>query len=630
VKLHLVFIFCLSVSHLSVASQQSARVNSQHHKIDATEFPDNAVTPDRRHKIEQEWEGDSSYITIRDISTGAKTRLSEEGGYVFSPLLSPDGKMVAYARTVDSVTQLRVVGTDSTGSRIFYSKKDVDLVQIHEWSPNSKYFAASLISDRDRSITMVVSCVTNDSSRIIKEQKFKSLNANFQYNRMSFSADSRFIAYDLCRASAWYPRDIYAMPMSGGSEITLVQNPANDLLLGYFPDGHHILFASDRSGTWDLWVTSIDDDGKPVGATKAVIKNIGNTINGNYLFFTNAGFRSDGSYYYKKSASSIQLHLAKLDTVRNTIQDHKVVSTHPGFNISTQWSRDGKFLVYGWGLGYEYDPFTLGIRSFKDGTERKLKLSKLMRHGGHGFEPQWSPDGQHLLATARQRDYSGPGMDSQGLYMIDSKNGNATAFLLTDDICGINCIMTPLWLSNGKVIFERRLTESIVLKDIKTGDERILFHSDTAGQIRIWPGSNLAVSPDNRKLAFVLTDWALDITRLMVVSLEGDTPVELLSVKNGESITNPAWMPNSRDIVYAHNNGGDKQNFELCIISSTSGVTRSLGLRITGEGITGISIHPNGRDIAFTTDKISFNETWVVEDVLSKRKIGDQKRKIKQ
>jgi Tol biopolymer transport system component len=250
-----------------------------------------------------------------------------------------------------------------------------------------------------------------------------------------------------------------------------------------------------------------------------------------------------------------------------------------------------------------------------------------MRHGGHGFEPQWSPDGKFLLATARQRDYSGPGMDSQGLYIIDIEKGDATPFVLTEDMCGRNCIMTPLWLSNGKVIFERRFKEDIVLRDIKSAEERVLFHSDTAGLIRIWPGSNLAVSPDNKNLAFVLTDWTLKVSRLMVVSLEGGTPIELLKVDKGESITNPAWMPNSRDIIYAHN-FNDWRDFELCIISSNDRSHKNLGLRMSDAGIRGLSIHPNGKQIAFTTDKGS-NEFWVVKDFLPTSKIESEKQKSK-
>ncbi len=628
-KSYLLSLFFLSILHLSAVGQEKAKATPQHHKVDGTELPDNTITPDRKYRIEQEWSGGASYIIIKDIKSGAKSLLSKEGGYVFNPVLSPDGKMVAYARGVDSITELRVAGTDSSGSHVLYSQENVDLFQIHEWSPDSKYIAASVISDRDRSFKMIMSCVTNDSTRLIKEQKFQSLNGNFQYNRMSFSADSRFIAYDLSPASVWYPRDIYAMPVLGGSEITLVQSAANDLLLSYAPDGHHVLFASDRSGTWDLWVTSINDDGKPIDSAQAVITNIGNTVNGNPIFFTNIGFTPDGSYYYKKSVANIQLWLATLDTIKNVIQNQKLVSNHSGFNISTQWSRDGKYLVHGWGFGYEYDPFVLGIRSFKNGTERKLVLNKLMRHGGHGFEPQWSPDGKFLLATARLRDYAGPGMDSQGLYTIDIAKGNPTPFLLTKNICGLDCIMTPLWLSNDKVIFERRVTESIVLRDIKTGEEKVLFHSDTAGQIRIWPGSNLAVSPNNEKLAFVLTDWTLNISRLMVLTLSGGAPVELLAVKNGESITNPTWMPNSRDIIYARNDGNGFK-FELCIISSNDRSAKNLGLKMNETGITGLSIHPNGKNIAFTTNKISFNEVWVVKDFLPILKIETERGKIKQ
>lgn len=629
-NLYLPFIFLLVLLQLYAAGQKNTKINSQPHKVEPADFPDNNLTPDKKYRIEQEWIGDTSYIIIRNVSTGDKSRLSKEGGYTFNSVLSPDGKMVAYARSVDSITELRVVGTDSSGSHVLYSKRDVELFQIHEWSRDNKYIAASVISDKDRSFTLIISNVTNNSTRIIKEQKFKSLNANFQYNRMSFSADGRFIAYDLGPASAWFPRDIYAMPVTGGPEITLVKNVANDLLLGYSPDPHHILFASDRSGTWDLWITAINADGKPAGSAKKIVKDIGNTISGNYIFFTNSGFTPDGSFYYKKTAASTQLHIATLDTVKKVIRNQKTLSSHPGFNISPQWTRDGEYLVYGWGSGNEYDPFVLSIRSVKNGKERKLKLNQLMRHGGHGFEPQWSPDGRYLLATARQRDYSGPGMDSQGLYMIDIENGNAKPFVLTESICGLDCMMTPLWLSNGKIIYERRLTESIVLRDIKTGEEKVLFHSDTAGLIRIWPGSNLAVSPDNKKLAFVLTDWGQGITKLMVLSLEGGTPAELLEVRNGESITHPAWLPNSTDIIYARSADVDGPKFELFTISSDSGLTSSLGLKMGREGITGLSVHPDGKQIAFTTDRISFNELWTVKDFLPKPKSNKAKEKSKQ
>jgi Tol biopolymer transport system component len=102
--------------------------------VDAAEFPDKTVIPDKQHRIEREWNGDTSYIIIKKITNGNKTRLSKEGRYVFNPVLSPDGKMVAYARSIDSITELRVAGTDSSGSQVLYSKKDVDLLQIHEWS----------------------------------------------------------------------------------------------------------------------------------------------------------------------------------------------------------------------------------------------------------------------------------------------------------------------------------------------------------------------------------------------------------------------------------------------------------------------------------------------------------------
>ena len=115
----------------------------------------------------------------------------------------------------------------------------------------------------------------------------------------------------------------------------------------------------------------------------------------------------------------------------------------------------------------------------------------------------------------------------------------------------------------------------------------------------------------------------------MVLPLSGGAPVELLTVVNGESITNPTWMPNSRDIIYAHNDGNGFK-FELNIISSIDRSSKNLGVKMNETGITGLSIHPDGKNIAFTTNKISFNEVWVVKDFLPILKIETEKGKIKQ
>jgi Tol biopolymer transport system component len=434
----------------------------------------------------------------------------------------------------------------------------------------------------------------------------KTLNWSYQRNRMSFSPDGRFVAYDLAPQGGWSARDIFAMPVEGGPEIPLVQHPANDLLLDWTPDGREVLFASDRSGQWDLWVIQVSD-GKPRGFPELVKPNIGPMDNG-------LGFTRDGSYYYEVGVWENDAYFATLDPATSRLRGPTKLVNHVGYDTSTEWSRDGQYLAYARGRGSEYDPFILGIRSTKTGKERQLRLDKLMRHGGHGFEPRWSPDGRFILGTARERDYAGPLMDSQGLYRIDVQTGSITPLVQTD--CGSNCVESPVWSRDGKVIFKRRATQSIVTRDLETGEEKELYRAVSPAQIRHWPTSNLAVSPDGQRLAFVWADGKLGITALLVLPTAGGEPRELLRGQEPESISVPAWTPDSRHLIYARSVTGEKGKFEFWRISAEGGEPQNLGLMMEGLLPYGLSVHPDGKRIAFTAGTERSTEVWVLKDFL--------------
>jgi len=532
--------------------------------------------------------------------------------------MSPDGRLIAYAWvtpayawvTEDRLIELRIVGFDGSEPRVLYSNRDILLLLVHEWSPDGKYVAATVFR-KDRTSQLVLVSVADASVRVLKTQVLKTLNHSYQWNRMSFSPDGRFVAYDLSPQGGWYPRDIFAIPVEGGPEIPLVQHPANDLLLDWTPDGRGVLFASDRSGHWDLWILPVWS-GQSHGSPKPVKPNIGSLIDG--LGFTNLGFTRDGSYYYKVSVRKIELYLSTLDPATNRLQGPTKLASHGGYRTSTEWSRDGRYLAYAWGRGSAYEPFVLAIRSAKTGKERRLRLDKLMRHGGHGFEPRWSPDGRFILADARERDYAGPGMDSQGLYRIDVQTGGFTPLVQTTTTCGSNCIESPVWSSDGRAIFKRRVTESIVTRDLQTGEEKELYRAVPPAQVHHWPTSNLAVSPNGQRLAFVWTDGKVGITALMVIPTAGGEPRELLRAQEPEMISAPAWMPDSRHIIYARSTAGQKPKFELWRISADGGEPQNLGLTMEARLPYGLSVHPDGKHITFTAGTEPPDEIWVLEN----------------
>lgn len=65
------------------------------------------------------------------------------------------------------------------------------------------------------------------------------------------SPDGASIVFDLLG-------DIYRVPVGGGDATAILSGPAYETHPAYSPDGRHIAFISDRSGTINLWVADVD------------------------------------------------------------------------------------------------------------------------------------------------------------------------------------------------------------------------------------------------------------------------------------------------------------------------------------------------------------------------------------
>ena len=109
---------------------------------------------------------------------------------------------------------------------------------------------------------------------------------------MIYSPDGKHFTFDyLSREGS--DSDIYSLSIDGRTEVPLVEHPAHDCLLGWTPDGKHVLFSSDRTGTFDVWSLPISD-GRPNGEPQMVRKNLGYVDRGFSFWKT--------EYYYDKSS----------------------------------------------------------------------------------------------------------------------------------------------------------------------------------------------------------------------------------------------------------------------------------------------------------------------------------------
>jgi Tol biopolymer transport system component len=179
------------------------------------------------------------------------------------------------------------------------------------------------------------------------------------------------------------------------------QTPADDGLLGWAPDGKHLLFSSDRSGTPDAWLASVSG-GQPQGQPALVRKNTGD--------IESIGFTQSGNFYFHESIEGHNIYSARLDLNSGKLLSSPVenAGSYLGSNWRPDFSRDGKFLAYLSNHGSGEDQGnTIVIRSLETGKEQLLKPALDI-----GFALRWAPDGRSLFVNGTDKT------KKEGLYLI--------------------------------------------------------------------------------------------------------------------------------------------------------------------------------------------------------------------
>ena len=485
-----------------------------------------AISLDGRFLSYTDWStGD---LVLQDLKTGEKRHLTNKGSWEESSefaqweqAISPDGKQVAYAWQIErnpGLCELRIIGLDGSEPRVIYRNEEVRSIGVEDWSPDGKHILATFFK-KDRTRQTVLVSVADSSVRVLRTHS--------EALRMTFSPDGQWIVYDFAPEEESPERDIYLLPTDGSGGMPLVEQPANDIVLGWAPNGKWVLFASERADTSGAWVIQVVD-GQPRGVPELVKPDIA-PLAVHWL-----GHTGDGSYYYSQRAWVSDVYVATLDPASGTLQPPQMLVSHVGLDTSLDWSPDGQYLAYALDRGTGFGPYVLGIRSIRTGAERRLRLTVRQFLS---FPLHWSPDGRSLLVQGHS-----PKFGFRGIFRIDAHTGEVTPILSPSlGLPSNNPEVTqgdniwPVWSSDGKAIFYRRWDtpneQSLVVRDLETGRERELYRGTPrpAGEneqstvpaqplqmanVGYVGASNLAVSPDGQRLAFV---WSTPTSRALKV-----------------------------------------------------------------------------------------------------------------
>jgi len=348
-----------------------------------------------------------------EVASGQTRRITNRGpwgegeNWYNYQLFSRDGKQIAYgSRTKDWGPPLRIRNLDGSGLRTLYSEKD-SYVQYADWSPD----AGSILALRKRNEVKELTLISTADGSVRVLRSFAP--GWFELQGARFSPDGRFVAFGSVREGSPPHGDVFLMTADGRNEVVVAGHPAEDLLLGWTPDGRSLVFLSDRSGTWGIWTVHITG-GKQQGEPELLKKNFG--YDAEVL-----GFAPDGSLYYKTVTRLGGLYNGAVDLETGKVLEPPapVTTRYTGPPDQLTWSPDGRNLAYisRWGrIGPGNNILT--IRSAATGEERFLspRLSGVL-------DISWAPDGRSVIALGFEETGQG------GIFRIDTETSAITRSL---------------------------------------------------------------------------------------------------------------------------------------------------------------------------------------------------------
>jgi len=579
------------------------------------------VSPDGRYLSYTDW--DSGDLALHEIATGAERRLTDtkqKKGHVNvfaeGSAISRDGKQVAYnwfdySNANDRASaggvwrgwvELRIASlTGDPSPRRLYQNPNVNWFVVHDWSPDGKWVAVEVErQDRTRQIGLI--SVQDGSLHLLKSLDWRGAG------RMFFSPDGKYLGYDRPESDTSQERDVFVLAIDGTREIPAIVHRGQDIMMGWSPDGNRLLFASDRTGSMDLWALPIAD-GKPQGAPELIKADIGRA--------ESMGLTRSGALYYVISTgpgqrSNIQVASFDFDAGKLISSPTDVTQDYLESTTLPSWSPDGKYLAYLSERGRTGSANTvLVIRSAETSEvvrELRVKMSNL-------YLSLWVPDGRSLLLQGR--DFKG----RWGTYRMDVQTGDLSPFILHERR---QDLLYPTWSPDGKSLyFSRQISGgkefALIQRDLASGNEKELIR-------RVFVVAN-KVSPDGLYLAAASVDPSTNSRTRLLIPTAGGEPREIMRVPTGvepEALTNYSkgiwhmgfhWAPDSRSFLTTKRFQDGKHSDEVWRVPLDGGVPIKLDL----AGVSGFQLHPDGRRIAYSVAEKGpprKQEVWVLENFL--------------
>ena len=557
--------------------------------------------------------GKTGDVALIDLATNTYRPLGlgrgeYEDGYASLGIISPDGSAIAVEwYDQENHGALRLIRADGSDRRdLIPSPAEVS---AYEWSRDGSMILALVQTAPDTNVVCLVA-VADGAVR-----KIRSIGS-VRPGMMSLSPDGRYIAYDQPESPGAVDHDLFILDAHTNSVWPLAPSPGEDRAPFWTRDGTSLVFLSDRNRSMSLWRAPVSQ-GRSAGEAELIKDNVGRV----WL----RGFTADSQLHYQLSSGHAEVYVASLDD--NPIQPEVVSPRMALSNFYPVWSREGRYVAY----TSERD--AAGGRElwvFDTGLQREERIAIGSQKVGRPWG--WSPDGTRLIA----------GDGAQRLLLIDRETRSI-------EVIAANVVRAS-WLTAGIVYQSGR---TVVVYDAARRRPVRTFSYDGAkpGAVAVsWDGESiLALEGEGDLILDETTSGARHTWKDPVVTSVGNhhrlpesgnvayiafvkstsgnartlrfwdgagLPRELLRSTPTEDFVLVGRDPDGRHLLVVRRadvSDPELRNETLWRVPIDGSGPVSTGLTI--EGLRDISMHPDGRQIAFNAGWKK-GEHWVMENLL--------------
>jgi Tol biopolymer transport system component len=530
-------------------------------------------------------------LAVCDLTTGKLEYLTKYGWEkndhcVWVPIWSPTGREIVHqdvAFSPGAGYELHI--TDLAGrSRVLMKNPDGGLAPC-DWLANGSAIVA-VRANKDKVAALGLISVKDGSFRELSPLKtpYETRGDMPSYD-MSASADAspdgRFIAYSDGPVGGGL--DIYIVSADGRTKTMLIDHPADDTEPRWSPDGRHIVFLSDRSGSTALWGVAVRE-GKAEGAPFMILEGMQNS----YLAsWTKSGLQTWSTVIMN------EICVLDIDSRSHVAVGKPRVVEFPrsNWNLAPRWSPDGRHLsaiAYSASkAGGQPGETSLMVMPSEGGKVRNYKFDRA--YAAMGGTGHWMPDGSqgYVVWDEEKRLFFG---------RLDMTSGEWKSRQIPSPE-GFTGFMGMTWSADGKGFYylstaKEGAGSELVLQNIETGKLRTIFRGRPGENF----GRSIRASRDYKRLA-MSNDGVI-----VIVDVETGK-VERIENEAKKTFFFPAWSPDGMHLVAKGEPEKEGDSTELYIVSLADGTFKRLDVSHympqRSQIITAPDWSPDGRRIAF-------------------------------